>query len=63
MRFSRFRPTCSAAVLCIVASQRKLRQPAFAPHGPVFIGGRELIGGIQGSQMHFDLVTVPGENR
>ena len=44
--------------------KRKRRKPGFAADGPEFVGRRELVRGIQGTQVHFDLVrTAPEDNR
>tara|TARA_R100001244_G_scaffold64627_3_gene53463 strand:- start:7109 stop:7627 length:519 start_codon:yes stop_codon:yes gene_type:complete len=46
----------------VSSRERKRRQPGFAPHGPEFVGGYQLVRGIQGAQIHFDLVCGTGEN-
>jgi len=43
--------------------QRKLRQPGFAEDGPAFIGRGELVGGVEGAEVDFDLIAAAGEDR
>jgi len=43
--------------------ERKRRQPGLAADGPEFVGRRQLVGGIQGSQVHLNFVRAARENR
>ncbi len=43
--------------IAVVSSrERKRRQPGLATDGPELVGRRQLVRGIQGSEVHFDLV-------
>src|SRR5213075_709052 len=42
--------------------KRKRRQPGLATDDPVFVGGDQLVRGIQRSQAHFDFVCGACEN-
>src|SRR5690606_18307069 len=37
-------------------------QPGFAAEGPAFVGGEQLFGGVEGAEVHFDLVAGAGED-
>src|SRR3954452_2935964 len=50
------------AVALVSSGERKRRQPGFATDDPAFVGWHQLVGGIQGSQVHFDFVGGASEN-
>src|SRR5215207_4658499 len=60
---SLFKAARRLAVAFIVSFQRKRRQPGFAANDPVLVGRHQLVGGVQRSQMHFDLVVIAREDR
>src|SRR5262249_8572881 len=49
-------------IALVPSLERKRRQPGFAADDPAFVGRHQLVGGIQGSQVHFDLVRGAREN-
>ncbi|MNZ62758.1 hypothetical protein D3C78_808880 [compost metagenome] len=51
------------SIALVASAQCKCRQPGFAADNPAFVGGYQLIRGIQGSQVHFDFVVAAGEHR
>ena len=55
-------PPLTLTIPLIAPSNRKRRQPRFPAHGPALIGRRQLIGRIQRSQVHFDLVAGARED-
>jgi len=56
-------PAIGTAIMIIMVSERKWRQPGFAPHDPVLIGRHELIGRVQRAKMHLDFVGITREYR
>src|SRR3546814_4157430 len=42
--------------------ERERRQPGFATDGPEFVGRNQLVGCIQGPEVHFDLVPAASED-
>src|SRR5690348_2011345 len=49
--------------IAIVSSrERKRRQPRLATDDPAFVGRRQLVRGIEGSQVYFDFVCAAREN-
>src|SRR5687767_4925046 len=49
--------------IAVVSSrERKRRQPGLATDDPEFVGWPQLVRGIQGSQVHLDLVCAASEN-
>src|SRR5688572_25220187 len=60
---SLFKAAHRLAVALIVTLQRKRRQPGLAADDPVLVGRHQLIGHVQGPQMHFDLVVIAREDR
>src|SRR5687768_11685460 len=57
-----FKAARGGTVALVSSRDRKRRQPGLAPDGPEFIGWHQLVRGIQGSQVHFDLVGGSCEN-
>src|SRR3546814_16754400 len=48
--------------ITVVSSlERKRRQPGLATDGPELVGWHQLVGGIQGPQVHFDFVGAASE--
>ncbi|CAI8751782.1 hypothetical protein EMIT0P228_140065 [Pseudomonas brassicacearum] len=56
-------PPCPLAIMLVVSGERKRRQPGLTAHGPAFVGGHQLIGGVQRPKVHFYFVTRAGEQR
>src|SRR4051812_47917061 len=54
--------TRRVTIALVPPRERKRRQPGLATDDPAFVGRRQLIGGIEGSQVHFDLVRGAGED-
>ncbi len=54
--------TRGVTIAVVSSCQRKRRQPGLATDDPAFVGRHQLVRGIQGSQVHFDLVCGAGEN-
>jgi hypothetical protein len=52
----------SVTIAVVSSRKRKRRQPGLATDDPAFVGWHQLVGGIQGSEVHFDLVCGAGEN-
>src|SRR3546814_20602025 len=49
--------------ITVVSSlERKRRQPGLATDGPELVGWHQLVGGIQGPQVHFDFVGAASED-
>src|SRR5438445_672270 len=55
--------TLRLTITLISSHVRKWRQPGLATGGPAFVGWHQLVGGIQGAQVHFDFVPAACENR
>src|SRR5690349_20221025 len=51
------------AIPLVPPCQRKRRQPALAADDPALVRRRQLIGGIERSEIHFDLIFAASENR
>jgi len=58
-----FKATRGVAIALVSSREREHRQPGLAADDPVFVGWRELIRGVQGAQVHFNLVCAARENR
>ena len=54
--------TRGVTIALVSSPERKTRQPRLAPYDPAFVGRHQLVGGIQGSQVHFDFVRAAPEN-
>src|SRR5262245_8922019 len=54
--------TCGVTIALVSSRERKRRQPGLATDDPAFVGWHQLVRGIQGSQVHFDLVCGAREN-
>jgi len=50
------------AIAVVSSRERKRWQPGLATASPAFVGWRQLVRGIQRSQVHFDLVCGAREN-
>jgi len=50
-------------VTFVVATEREGRQPRLTAHDPQFVGGLELIGGVQHAEMHFDFIFTAAKYR
>src|SRR5262245_11853688 len=48
--------TRGITVVVVSSRERKRRQPGLTADDPAFVGGRQLVRGIQGSQVHFDFI-------
>src|SRR3546814_158943 len=58
-----FRGATRGFTVALVASrERERRQPGFAADGPQLVGRHQLVGCIQGPEVHFDLVTAASED-
>jgi hypothetical protein len=55
--------TCGVPITFVSSRERKRRQPGLATDDPAFIGWHQSVGGIQATQVHFDLVCGAPENR
>lgn len=51
------------AVAFVFLHAQKFRQPVFAPLAPKFIGGCELVWGVEYAEVDFNLAVRCGENR
>ena len=56
------RATRGVTIALVSARERKRRQPGLATDGPELVGWLQLVGSIQGSQVHFYFVGAAGEN-
>src|SRR5437016_9781152 len=56
------RATRGVTIALVSSRERKRRQPGLATNDPAFVGWRQLVSGIQGSQVHFDFVGGAREN-
>jgi len=54
--------TAGVTIALVSSLERKRRQPGFTTDDPAFVGWPQLVGGIQGSQVHFDFVGGAREN-
>src|SRR6185369_4547477 len=54
--------TCRVTIAVVSSRERKRRQPGLATDDPAFVGWCQLVRGIQGSQVHVDLVCGACEN-
>ena len=54
--------TRGVTIALVSPLKRKRRQPGLATDDPAFVGRRQLVGGIQRSQVHFDFVCAAPEN-
>src|SRR6185295_13007162 len=54
--------TRGVTIAVVSFRERKRRQPGLATDGPELVGWPQLVRGIQGSQVHFDLVGAAREN-
>jgi len=54
--------TAGVTIALVSSLERKRRQPGFTTDDPAFVGWHQLVGGIQGSQVHFDFVGGACEN-
>src|SRR3546814_15980705 len=58
-----FRGATRGFTVALVASrERERRQPGFAADGPQLVGRHQLVGCIQGNEVHFDLVPAASED-
>lgn len=57
-----FKATRGITVAFVSPLDRKWRQPGLATNGPAFVGRRQLVGSVQGSEVHFDFVRRASEN-
>src|SRR3546814_560797 len=58
-----FRGATRGFTVALVASrERERRQPGFAADGPQLVGRHQLVGCIQGPEVHFDLVPAASED-
>src|SRR5256886_12164428 len=55
--------TRRVTIALVSSRERKRRQPGLATDDPAFVGWHQLVGGIQGSEVHFDLIGGACENR
>ena len=46
-----------------VSLQRERWQPGFAADGPEFVGGRQLVGGVEAAEVHLNLIAADCEHR
>src|SRR5512140_3024171 len=60
--FSLLEAMGGVAIAVVSSRQWKRRQPGFATDDPGLVGRRQLVGGIQGAQVHFDLVAGAPED-
>ena len=56
-------PPGSVAIALEVVRERKRRQPGLALYDPALVGWHQLVGSVQGSQVHFDFVRGTREYR
>src|SRR5205823_8260672 len=49
-------------IALVSSRERKRRQPGLATDDPAFVGGHQLVRGIERSQVHFDFVCGAREN-
>ena len=54
--------TRGVTIAVVSSRERKRRQPRLATDDPAFVGRHQLVGGVQGSQIHFDFVSAACEN-
>src|SRR5690242_5144050 len=54
--------TRGVPVALVPPRERKRRQPGLATDGPALVGRSQLVRGIEGSQVHLDLVAGAGED-
>jgi len=54
--------TRGVTIAVVSSRERKRRQPGLATDGPEFVGWPQLVGGIQGPQVHFYFVPAASEN-
>ncbi len=57
----RLKATRGVTIAVVSSRERKRRQPGLATDDPAFVGWHQLVRGIQGSQIHFDLVGGASE--
>ncbi len=55
--------TRGITIAVVSPRERKRRQPGLATYDPAFVGWHQLVGRVQGSQVHFDFVCAACENR
>src|SRR3546814_18498099 len=53
---------CSSDLTVVSSLERKRRQPGLATDGPELVGWHQLVGGIQGPQVHFDFIGAASED-
>src|SRR5690606_35440359 len=54
--------TRGVAITLVAFRELERRQPGLPTNDPVLVSWQELIGGIQASQMHFDLILAARKN-
>src|SRR5438105_5092020 len=59
---SRSKATRGVRIALVSSRERERGQPGLATDDPAFVGWRQLVRGIQGSQVHFDFVGGACEN-
>src|SRR5215831_9963048 len=58
-----FKATRGVSIAVVSPRERKRRQPRLATDDPAFVGWHQLVRGIQGPQVHLDLVRAASEDR
>jgi hypothetical protein len=54
--------TRGVAIALVSSGERKRRQPGLATDDPAFVGWRQLVRGVKGSEVHFDFIVGAGED-
>src|SRR5262252_5597081 len=59
----RLEATRGVTIAVVSSRERKWRQPGLATDDPAFVGRHQLVGRVQGSQVHLDFVCGACEDR